>query len=915
MYPYCTCPYCQPPRSRYRYNRRHNPRPRRKLQRREAAREEMSQAQELTKHLILTCDERIRGKRGLSSPKIAEVIRETLRLKVSVSTIWEWRKKIFREGEPLCGLSPGQKLTKQLILNCDERIIDKRGFSSPKIARIIRKNLGLNFPTGTIDSWRKGKKGSILFGEEEEPFCFTSEQKLTKQLILNCDERIMGRVGPSNQKISDFIWKIKKSKVAPVTIYGWRVGHKGKPGILFGKEGEPFCFTPEQKLTKQLILNCDKRIIDRKGNFSSPKIAKVIKEALGSKVGANTIMRWRAGSGGKTSILFGEEGESSAQESCGLTPEKKLTKQLILNCDERIIDRRGHFSNLKIAKTIKETLGSKVSVNSIRNWRPRGKRKGILFGKEGEPDCKRSLPKPTCSGYGIPFHQAPIHGKGLCRFCYRKMRTATATTTCPGYQVPKHQAAIAAKGLCAPCYARKRRTEIRTSSIHRRRRNPRPRRKLQRREEPSQMSQEEKREKARELYLQGVSINETARRLRAGRPNIHKWIEDLISNVDPRREKARELYLQGVSIRQISRRLLAAPETINKWISDLIPDVDPRREEARELYQQGVGIHEIRQRLRADPKTIKKWIEGIEPPEDPRREKARDLYQQGVSIEEMQRSLRAAYTTITKWVEGLERPVDPRIKQARELYKQGVGVMEIKRRLPVKFETINKWIADLKSDVDPRIEKARKLYQQGVGIMEISRRLRAANRTSKKWIKDLIPDVDPRIEEARELYRQGVSVNKMTRLLRASSRTINKWISDLRQNPRPRRKLQRREDVKTSRKDKIALARKLYQGCDPEIMYQGKPSLSAISHIVGHTGSTITRWMEQGLLGPETDCGKASQIALAKKLYQACDPRIMGRKGPNSALISKVVSEELGLNNYFKNVIPELCIEANLVID
>jgi transposase len=273
--------------------------------------------------------------------------------------------------------------------------------------------------------------------------------------------------------------------------------------------------------------------------------------------------------------------------------------------------------------------------------------------------------------------------------------------------------------------------------------NPQPSRQVIRYKKPrpmSEMTQEEKRIKARELYQQGVSIREVKRRLRAGEAAIKKWIADLVPEVDPRIEQAREFYLQGASINDIIHRFQAASSTIKKWIAGLEPPKDPRIEQARELYQQGASIAEIKRRLRVGYKTLKKWLTDLEPPKDPRIKQARELYRKGVAIREISSRLQASRETIIKWIADLDPPEDPRKEQARELYQQGTSIAEIKRCLRTDPRRIKKWIADLDPPEDPRRGQARKLYRQGVGIVEISHRLRVGHRKVNKWIADLIPD-------------------------------------------------------------------------------------------------------------------------------------------------------------------------------
>jgi len=279
------------------------------------------------------------------------------------------------------------------------------------------------------------------------------------------------------------------------------------------------------------------------------------------------------------------------------------------------------------------------------------------------------------------------------------------------------------------------------------RRNPRPRHKLQRYEEPSSkggLSRSQIAKLIADFWNKG-SVGYAAREAGIGRTLATKYLSDEMEK----------------------------HKIISEWAKK------EKKAQARVLYQQGVGIDELRRRLRTDLYAIKKWIADLIPDVDPRIEQARELYQQGVNIKQIGRRLRADHYTAKKWIADLIPDVDPRIEQARELYQQGVDIKQISRRLRAGRPNIKKWIADLILDVDPRIEQARELYQQGVNIKQISRRVRAGIPNIKKWIADLIPDVDPRIEQARELYQQGVSMNKISRRVRAGPPTIKKWIADL----------------------------------------------------------------------------------------------------------------------------------------
>jgi transcriptional regulator with XRE-family HTH domain len=228
----------------------------------------------------------------LSNRLIGKTIADELGLSKPIpkGTVNYWRKKfLFPEGEPdwidYCKenfLTSEQELAKRLILDCDKRIMGPKGPGSKLIGEFIADELGLSkpIPKGTIHNWRKGQHGfpPILFPEGEPDWrknekCLSDEQKLVKELILDCDERIMGREGPNNRLLGEIVTRDLglSELISENKVKGWRKGKRGKPGILF-PDGEPNwkdrCVrkcqgykqdphtTRNRMITRDLCMNC-----------------------------------------------------------------------------------------------------------------------------------------------------------------------------------------------------------------------------------------------------------------------------------------------------------------------------------------------------------------------------------------------------------------------------------------------------------------------------------------------------------------------------------------------------------------------------------------------------------------------------------------------------------------------------------
>ena len=208
-------------------------------------------AQKLTKN-VEYIDPRIEIAREIFK-KTGSYRQAAIKVKADPKTIKEWVADIQWEGKPL---TPEQELAKQLILECDERVLGRSGPNSRLVGEVVAEELGLPqaIPTGRIKSWRHKRRGkSVLFGDDDEPDwrgrCLTPEQKLAKKLITSRDKRVMGLKGPNNRLIGEVIAEeMNLSKpIGRKVIKYWRHGTENTPSILFGESAEEGVSQPSKR--------------------------------------------------------------------------------------------------------------------------------------------------------------------------------------------------------------------------------------------------------------------------------------------------------------------------------------------------------------------------------------------------------------------------------------------------------------------------------------------------------------------------------------------------------------------------------------------------------------------------------------------------------------------------------------------
>jgi transposase len=603
-----------------------------------------------------------------------------------------------------------QKLVKELIKKCDDRIMGQKGISNQKIVEIVQEELGKKFSIKTINNWRKGKP-SILFGKDGEPGCLSPEQRLAKKLILSCDDRILYRGMPSSKKIADVINKELGLKVGYQAVYFWRKGRHGKHGILFGEKEEPSCgLTPEQRLAKQLILDCDPRILGTSKGPSSPKIAAIIKKKLGTDVSYNNILFWRKGGNGKPSILFGEDGEPS----CGLLPEQQLVKQLILDCDPRILGERGP-SNEKIANVIRKKLRLNINPGKINRWRKgRYGKPSILFGEKGEPPCLS--PEKQLAKQFIIDQDDRIMRKGkpssqkIVEVIEEVLGRRVSFDTVYGW-IKRGLLFKKDKDLRFKKLRKYRKNSIfdphlstsrhyrRNQSKFRRRSNPIDLEELERR-----MIEAKLRARARRLYREGARKVVIKKQLYIEEATLNKWLKGI---ANPRMQKAKKLYKSGSSRKQIQKQLHVGDRLLNKWLKGI---ANPRMQKAKKLYKSGSSRKQIQKQLHVGDRLLNKWLKGIA---NPRMQKAKELYRSGISRKQIQKRLHVGDRLLNKWLgfrPGLRRrsnPLEPgdldrkisEVKlraKVRRVYQDTHNKNKTKKITGATWDKIRLWTEDLR---------------------------------------------------------------------------------------------------------------------------------------------------------------------------------------------------------------------------
>jgi len=146
--------------------------------------------------------------------------------------------------------------------------------------------------------------------------------------------------------------------------------------------------------------------------------------------------------------------------------------------------------------------------------------------------------------------------------------------------------------------------------------NPRPRRKLQRREKTEELSWEEKAAKAVELYKKHKNVRRTAEELEVSLAFVYTKVSHLIEKRSPEeleklRLQAFELWKKHKSILKVQKILKRSLSTTENWLRPFIRRFYKQaKQQARFLYKDK-KIHnyqEIARRLGVGGHRVKKWV-------------------------------------------------------------------------------------------------------------------------------------------------------------------------------------------------------------------------------------------------------------------------------------------------------------------
>jgi len=365
---------------------------------------------------------------------------------------------------------------------------------------------------------------------------------------------------------------------------------------------------------------------------------------------------------------------------------------------------------------------------------------------------------------------------------------------------------------------------------------------------------------AQRIYQEtGCNMTETMRQLRemgmsTSRKTFKKWVEDIqCVDIDPRIAEAQRIYQETncnmkKTIRQLRKiGMGAGGPKIEKWVEDIkCDDIDPRIAEAQRIYREtGYNMSETMRQLRelgmgVAPKTIKGWVAHII---DPRIAEAQRIYiETNCNLSQTRRLLQAigmnaARPTIKKWVEDISCII-PEKTDYQHWYNQGLTDREIADVLNKNITSVRKWRQKQKPPLlsNSKLPNYRYWYDQGLTDLEIAAKVNRSGNRVGTWRRSQKPSLPPNkpLQPLQPFENEALSVivqknnhakiidfipalgnilgtvrGRLQRLTKAG--VINKVprgrltyytlpdsAKNNRRNPRPRRKLQRREGVASS---------------------------------------------------------------------------------------------------------------------
>jgi len=278
-----------------------------------------------------------------------------------------------------------------------------------------------------------------------------------------------------------------------------------------------------------------------------------------------------------------------------------------------------------------------------------------------------------------------------------------------------------------------------------------PKKRYLRRRNPDDLERLEKIAKARKIYQETRSLNETGRQVGVRWDMVKSWVEDLIipamsyQEWEDKKLKAKELCrTTRLEHAEIANRLGVVRATVTKWCKGIIRPENPRMLKARELYQTTLlSVQEIADQVGMAKPTINTWCKNLTRPKNPVKLQAQELCRTTMlSHNEIAKITGAKRRNVAYWCQEILRPKKehPLKSKAQELCRNTTLTQrEIAQNIDMSEQVVGKWCKGIreKRDFVALKLKAQELCRSSsMTRQEIADELNVSYAAVLKWCRE-----------------------------------------------------------------------------------------------------------------------------------------------------------------------------------